>query len=66
MLQHDATDLAVYLNKHSSTELLSDHWFTNFFVKLALPKALQAKNTRMGRAKSANQELTDNYTEKKN
>ena len=65
MLQHVATDLAVYLNKRSSTELLSDHWFTNFFAKVALPKALQAKNTRMGRAKSANQGHWQLYRGKK-
>ena len=32
-LRHVATDLAVYLNKRSSTELLSDHWVTNLLKR---------------------------------
>ena len=60
-LRHVATDLAVYLNKRSSTELLSDHWVTNFLKRWPSLKLCKPRKLEWVRAKSANGTVIDNY-----
>ena len=60
-IRHIATDVAIYLGKKETNDLLSDNWVTNFFMRWPTLKLCKPRSLEWIRARNANPQIIDKY-----
>ena len=60
-LRHIATDVAIYLDKKETNDLLSDNWVTNFLKRWPTLKLCKPRSLEWIRARNANPQIIDKY-----